>query len=300
MGFDINGNIVDKNNGRNPFIHISFDDAVCLGNIATGTFGSIFENEFIAFLKSLHEKYGAVFSLYPDKNDTSGFYTIPVKYKNDFILCSDWLKIGFHCYATENLRNATEQEAMTRYNNFANVVFEKMGGINSIDRFPRLNEIEGNENACRGLVKANAGIVGLLGASAIRNSYYFNTTQSEYLRENGILYDTTNGLTFLATALCMDWFISGYSQQTEYDVPVEARPYDELVRRHSLPAYGKVFDSLEIYGHEGNMYSGGSINQTYADFVEQVCKFGYDYNYGFDFPQNRLGNITSILQSSNS
>lgn len=294
MGYDINGNIVDANNSYYPFLHISFDDSACLGEIANGDLSSIFDNPVISLLKTLHEKYGAVFSLYPDRNDTSGFYTMPEKYKSNFIECSDWLKIGFHCYANENLKDVTEQEAISRYNTFASVIFERTGGINSIDRFPRLNNIECNIEACQGLIKANAGIVGLLGSSAIRNSYYLDSNQSEYLRNNGILYDTTAGIVFLSTAMCLDWFIDGYSQQTAYDVPTETRPYDELAKRHSLPIYGKVFNMLEIYGHEANLYSGGTVNQTYSDFLRQVCEFGRDFNYAFDFPQNRIPNITSL------
>ena len=118
------------------------------------------------------------------------------------------------------------------------------------------------------------------------------------LREKAISYDTETGLAFLDTSFCFGWFMDGYSTQSTYDVPVEDNPFDEIVRRHSIPSYGKHFANSEIFGHETNIYSQSyDIDSDYRSFVEQICKFGDDYNYDFDFPQNSFLNITSLILS---
>lgn len=296
MIYDINGNSLIRENGKTSFIHISFDDvSYCIKHISSGNLGSIFEDSFFNMLKSYHDEYGAVFSLYPYNLDASGFFSIPSKYKNEFRENARWLKFGYHCYSSENLENGTEQEAISRYNNFVAVINEKMHGINQLDRMPRLQNYKGSLEACRGLIKANSGIIGLLGTSHVRTSYYLDAEQSQYMRENGVFYDTINGLVFLNTSMCLDWFVSGFSSTSEYEVPVYSAPYDELVYRYSMPAKGKCYNNLEVFGHEWQVYNSSyQLNQTYKDYIKQVCKFGADYGFDFDYPMYKLGNITSF------
>lgn len=49
------------------YVHFSFDDVYqCLKDIIdhVGSYHSIFENDMFAWMKEMHDKYGAVFSLY--------------------------------------------------------------------------------------------------------------------------------------------------------------------------------------------------------------------------------------------
>ena len=158
-----------------------------------------------------------------------------------------------------------------------------------------MNYYAGNLAACQGLRDANCGIIGLLSADDSRTSYYLTQAQADYIRENGIFYDRINGLVFLNTDFRIDWFISGFTSENQYDEPTEDNPYDELVLRYNVPEKGKLFNNLVVFVHEWQLYNSSyNINSSVKNMLEQVCKFGQDYKYDFDFPQNRLVNITSF------
>ena len=300
MTFDINGNVIGEvnaiDNRKNSFLHISFDDVeYCIKNLSTGNPTSLFSEPLFALLKQLHDTYGAVFSLYVYKLESSGFLNMPTKYQQEFIDNSDWLKIGFHIYASGQMTDVPKETAIANYNAFASGAFQLCGGINSIDRIPRLNYYAGNLAACQGLRDANCGIIGLLSADDSRTSYYLTQAQADYIRENGIFYDRTNGLVFLNTDFRIDWFISGFTSENQYDEPTEDNPYDELVLRYKDFEKGKLFNNLVVFVHEWRLYNSSyNINASVKNMLEQVCKFGQDYKYDFDFPQNRLANITSF------
>lgn len=300
MTFDINGNVIGEvnaiDNRKNSFLHISFDDVTyCIKNLSTGSLTSLFSEPLFALLKQLHDKYGAVFSLYVYQLQNSGFLNMPTKYQQEFINNSDWLKIGFHVYAGGQMTDVSKETATANYNAFATGAFQLCGGINSIDRIPRLNYYAGNLAACQGLRDANCGIIGLLSADDSRTSYYLTQAQADYIRENGIFYDRTNGLVFLNTDFRIDWFISGFTSENQYDEPTEDNPYDELVLRYKDSEKGKLFNNLVVFVHEWQLYNSSyNINSSVKNMLEQVCKFGQDYKYDFDFPQNRLVNITSF------
>lgn len=302
MVYDINGNLIGTVyeekplRPQNSFLHISLDDVTyCIKNLSSGNLTSLFSEPLFALLKQLHDKYGAVFSLYVYNLQDSGFLNMPTKYQQEFIANSDWLKVGFHIYASGQMTDTSKETAMSNYNAFATGAFTLCGGINSIDRIPRLNYYAGNLAACQGLRDANCGIIGLLTADDSRTSYYLTQSQADYIKENGILYDRTNGLVFLDTAFRLDWFVNDFSSENEYDEPTEDNPYDELVLRYGSPERGKIFNNLVVFLHEWRLYTSTyQLNSEMKSMLEQVCKFGQDYKYDFDFPQNRLMDITSF------
>lgn len=299
MIYDINGNELCEQTPKkanNSYIHISLDDVrLCTKNLSSGTLSSLFAEPLFKTLKEMHDRYNAVFSLYVMDLQDSGYLNMPTKYQKDFIDNSDWLKIGFHIYADGQIGDMTKATAESNYNDFATATFKLCGGINSIDRMPRLNYYSGGLSACQGLRDANCGIIGLLTADNTRTSYYLTQAQADYIRENGFWYDRTNGLVFLDTAFRLDWFVNGYTHEYQYDEPTESNPYDELVLRYGTPERGKLFNNLVVFLHEWRLYNSSyQIDTAMKNMVEQVCRFGNDYHYDFDFPQNRLANITSF------
>lgn len=305
MVYDINGNIIGNiyvekpRKPKNSYIHISIDDVMyCIKNLSSENPASLFSEPLFALLKQLHDKYGAVFSLYVYNLQNSGFLNMPTKYQQEFIDNSDWLKIGFHIYADGQIGDMTKATAISNYNDFVTGAFKLCGGINSIDRIPRLNYYSGGLAACQGLRDANCGIIGLLTADDSRTSYYLTQAQADYIRGNGILYDTTNGLVFLDTALRLDWFVSGFTSAYQYDEPTEDNPYDELVLRYGSAERGKLFSNLVVFLHEWQVYNASyQVNTAMKNMIEQVCRFGQDYGYDFEFPMNRVLNITSFALS---
>ena len=283
---------------RNSFLHMSFDDCEhCIKNLKNVS--SLWDEPFFAFLKNIHDKYNTVFSIYVW--NLADLNNIPSTFKKDFIECSDWLKFGFHATGTGSMESATAEEATRDYDNFVSIIYNVCGGINSIDRMPRLNYYKGNINACRALRDANCGCIGFLNTDDTRQAYYLSQRVLTYLRTHSKYSDIENGLQFMSTVMRLDWFVSGFSSEYEYNVPVKSTPYEELVYRYGMSSFGDLYQNLIVFTHEWQIYSSSyTINSNMADMVEQVAKFGFDYDYDNDYPQNRVEDIRSYyLNSSN-
>ena len=279
-----------KNNG---YIHLSLDDvSICINSLATMPYSSAWDEPLLKALKNLHETYGAVFSLYVW--DVANIAGIQSKFKAELKAASNWLKFGFHAAAEGSLATATAQEAKTWYDTFINNVFARCGGVNSVDRMPRLNYFAGNLDALKALRDCDCGCIGFLNADDSRNAYYLSADELAYSRTHSIWTDRTNGLQFVSTVMRLDWFVDGFSSEYNYNVPVQNNPYDELVYRYGQPAMADLYSGLVVFTHEWQIYNSNRVvNSAMLNMMEQVCQFARDYQYSFDYPQNRVGNITS-------
>lgn len=280
----------------NNYIHISFDDvSTCITDIINNKYlySTIFDNIFLNFLKQLHENYGAVFSLYLyNINQLSNF---PDKFKEDFIKNNKWLKFGLHANnSSTNYTNATAQQGKNDWDLFIEQMYRIGGGYGSIDRIPRLHTFAGSKECLTAMRDCYCGALGFLSSDDSRDTYYLNSTQKEYLRTHDKLEDIENGLIFFSTDLRLDWFNSNFSTTNQYNKPVKDTPYEELVYRYGQPTTGDCYHSLITFTHEWEIYDGFILNSKKSR-VEDICKFGVDYGYSFDFPQNRTnGGITSL------
>ena len=287
---------IEKN--KNSFLHFSFDDvSLCLINLSNSNFDSIFDEPFFNMLKGFHDRYNTVFSLYVW--NISELSNIPAKYKKEFTDNSDWLKFGFHALTSGSLADASYETALNEYNSFVNTIYEKCGGINSIDRMPRLNYFGGSLDACRALCDAKCGCIGFLNTDDSRNAYYLNSDVLSYLRNHSKYSDINNGIQFMSTVMRLDWFVSGFSSSYTYNKPVKDNPYDELVYRYNDPAFADLYHNLIVFTHEWQTYNSDyTLINDMVDRIEQVCKFGYDYNYDNDYPQNRVEDIRNYKLSN--
>ena len=287
---------IEKN--KNSFLHFSFDDvSLCLINLSSSNFDSIFDEPFFNMLKGFHDRYNTVFSLYVW--NISELSNIPTKYKKEFVDNSDWLKFGFHALTSGSLADASYETALNEYNSFVNTIYEKCGGINSIDRMPRLNCFGGSLDACMALCDAECGCLGFLNTDDSRNTYYLNSDVLSYLRNHSKYSDINNGIQFMSTVMRLDWFVSGFSSSYTYNKPVKDNPYDELVYRYNDPAFADLYHNLIVFTHEWQTYNSNyTLINDMVDRIEQVCKFGYDYNYDNDYPQNRVEDIRNYKLSN--
>lgn len=280
-------------NSHNSFVHLSFDDVeICLRNLASNPFESVWDEPFFAMLKALHDKYDAIFSLYVWK--ATALADISDMYAAEFKEASNWLKFGFHATGSGSMETTSYQDAKNQYNAFIHDIFRICGGVNSVDRIPRLNYFAGSLEACKGLRDADCGCIGFLGADDNRSAYYLDESQLIYLRSRSILTDVTNGLHFMSTVMRLDWFVSGFSSSYEYNTPVYDNPYDELVYRYGKQENADQYANLIVFTHEWQTYSGSYVlNADMVNSLDQVCRFAKDYKYKYDYPQNRLQDIRS-------
>ena len=269
---------------NSDYIHFSFDDvSCCFKNLVTNNYNNLFEEPFFNNLKELNELYDAKFSLY---TYTNVLKQVSDKYKEEFSASSDWLKVGFHSSSSGfSLTNSNYNDGKKFWEEFVLNVEIVCGSINSLDKMPRLEYFSGSYDVIQGMKDASNGALGFLSSDDNRLSYYFNKDVMEYLYKNDYLKDENNNLTFLSTDIRGDWFYN-FSSNNQYITPIKDNIYDELIYRNSEDEFENSIKSLIIFTHEWLVYDGININNKFS-FVTNTCKFAYDYNLSFDYPQNR-------------
>ncbi|MBQ8762327.1 MAG: collagen-like protein [Clostridia bacterium] len=272
------------------FMHISFDDVtICFNNLKNNSYTSLYDEPFFNWLKTLHDTYGAKFSLYAYN---SSLTSVPNTYAEEFFEAKDWLKIGLHATdSSSNFGSSTYEQGKTAWNTFVDNVTRITGTYLSVDRMPRLHTFAGSEEALKGMRDANYGAIGFLSADDARNSYYFDDETTTYLYSNDHITDYKNGLTFVATDLRTDWF-AGTSASNEYREPTKDNVYDELVERYTNVEFANSVSSYILFGHEWQFYNGTTLTETGKKYFEDACKFANEYNINFDYSQNKAFNPT--------
>ena len=266
------------------FVHLSFDDtSLCFINLASKNYQSLFDEPFLAWLWQLHETYGAKFSLYCF---TSDLKKVPSDYASEFFNARDWLKIGLHAdTSSSNFSNYDYATAKTSWNDFANEVVRITGSYLNIDRMPRLHMFAGSENALKGMRDGNYGALGFISTDDSRLPYYLDASTAEYLYSHDHMNDHVNGLTFVATDIRADWFISGFTSQNTYRQPTFSNMYDELNHRFSNLTYANSSTALIIFIHEWQFYNGSTLNSSRTAYIEDACRFAAERNIRFSYPQ---------------
>jgi hypothetical protein len=270
-----------KNKG---FAHISFDDVVyCLHDITqnANTYTSIFDNDFFALLKTLHDTYGAVFSLFVFLEDaTTGEHATgwtlantTTKFAKEFAANADWLKFGLHAL-NKNVNYAARSaaDAATDYATFVTAIMSITGTTECIDRLPRLGNFAGGLAQMQALRDADAGIIGGLAAYDTRDSYYLTSAESSLAYKKGVLIDAENHLAFYTSLYAL-----------EGNVP------STLFNAKNTPATMGRFFNLEWMMHEyaigGQDYGYSSYDwDTMAQRLESACQISMDNGYTWEYP----------------
>lgn len=282
----------DKNNeaisvNDSYYFHFSFDDTMTSLKHLTddAEYETLFDEPFFAYLKELHENYGARFSLYT-YNDI--ICNVTDKYKDEFRANWTWLKLGLHSTSHhERFNNATYEQGRDAWNYFVKHAVRVTGTSLSIDRMPRLHYWQGTEEAMKGMRDADCGALGFLSSDHAWRSYYLTQPQHTYVYNHDHLNDYKNGLTFVATDMRIDWFIPGYKFTNTYKRPTEDTIYKELERRFTSVDFASTLSSYIVFGHESNYYDGNQVSDAAKVWFSDICKFAFDNGITFDYPQNR-------------
>ena len=274
------------------FMHISFDDvSYSFANLSTKNYTSLYDEPFFAWLKSLHELYGAKFSLYVYDGALNN---VPDTYASEFRSASDWLKIGLHDGGNgvyNSFAGTSYSAAQSYWNNFVAQVKRFTGGTDNIDRVPRLHYFAASKEALIGMSEAECGALGFISADDDRISYYFNSEIRDYLYDNDHITDLSNGLVFLSTDMRGDWFNSGFSSANNYKAPSYDNVYDELIHRFSSDEYSVARESFIFFAHEWQFYNGSVLNSN-TIWTEDACRFAKEKGIAFDYAQNRTFSST--------
>lgn len=253
-------------------MHISIDDTLSVFEDLTkneDNYNSIFDNNILKFLRKLHNKYGAVFSMYCFY--TNGNFDLSEstdKFSNEFNDNSDWLKFGFHTIDGEsNYESTSKEKAKTDYDEIITQLIRITGSNNCIDTIPRLQNFAGNEESILAMKNSNNGIKGLLSADDNRLSYYLDKEDSDYVLTHDKYMDKDNEIEFISTDLRLENFDN---------------PYKELKNRLKSKEYNNRMNILEIFTHEVYL-NDSNMKKKMID----CCKFANKYGYVFEYSMNR-------------
>lgn len=250
------------------YMHISFDDVyLCLYDIITHNYSSIFENIFLSSLKDLHDTYGAVFTLMCFNSHTieKGYHitAFPRQYAGELKSCSHWLKFAFH--AENETTKYTEdciEEIKASYNQFLKAILRAAETADSIDTVTRLGFFTGTLADIQAIKECEHGITGLLTADDMRISYYFTEEFNKRIIAETILYDSENDIKLIRSQKRLESILYPISALEEF-----------------LSCDKKI---IEIFTHEA-LYNG-----TVSENMKLYIKWAAYHNYKFGYVQNIL------------
>lgn len=201
-----------------------FDDcSFFLRSIAIERPASIFDEMFLGRLKSIHDRYGTLFTLnlfYHDDHHDFCIADMPEDYKDEFKANSDWLKMSFHAYSEfpdRPYQNAAAEKLAADYDLIYNEVCRFAGkdsfiapcvihwAMTNPDNFGVLKE--------RG-VKCLAG--GYIGSKVSVNEkqkniqvtdigFHYEKDVAIYIRNKHIFYDRFHDIFLLDDICCCNY-----------------------------------------------------------------------------------------------
>lgn len=209
----------DKRYGEKR-IHLSVDDVFeIFADLKRneGVYTSAFEQPMLAFLKTLHCSYGAVFSLFCFCEDLATgqcLEQMSPEFAGEFRRNAHWLRFGFHgCNASvyyggsEQRQRALHgsEEAAADYERVINGII-RIAGAECIDRMPRIHYYSGTQACCSAWRNQAFGICGLLAAEDERCAYYHTSSMKALCEaaQKDIWVDEKLGLLFGPTDLRLE------------------------------------------------------------------------------------------------
>ena len=245
--------------GQKAVVHFSFDDvSLCLNNIKTKNYDSIFDEPFLGKLKSLNEEYNACFSLYVYGG---ALENQPTKYADEWQECSSWLKFGLHYVDELGYGQKSYEDGFNDWNNFAENIYKMSGSYSLIDRVVRLHFFDGSGEAIRGMSEAKFGPVGFLCADDERLSYTLTKQEQQLVKTND--YINKDGFVFFSTDIrcekCIDGDFYKYLENTKKQEKITV-----------------------VFTHEWQVYNGEILTEN-SFWIADACKFFKEKNIEFCF-----------------
>ena len=174
------------------YVSLSFDDVISVFedlNDNADVYESIFDNDFLANLKSLNELYGACFSMYCYYENWDGSFNLSMmtdQYSEEFAENSSWLKWGFHSYNGDvTYTEENEDRVASDYDLIVGELLRVTGDAECIERVIRLSNFAGSKNSIDMIVDCEYGISGLLGPDDERDAYFLDSDESARLKDDG-------------------------------------------------------------------------------------------------------------------
>lgn len=266
---------MEKEKLLQKYMHLSVDDTYfLLKELNEGSYGSIYEHKIINFFKNLHDKYGAVFSLYCFYHSLEAdewiISDMTDKYKEEFKDAASWLKFGFHSNnsAMKYDETITPDEALKHYDTVIGAI-NNFAGPASIDRIPRIHFFAATIEQIRNWKNTDYGIKGLLAADDNRESnYYLNASERNHLSKYSDYFEEKENIYFLKTNMRLE------------NVP---NSYEALGLAKQNPLLSGQQDIKVIFTHEKFLYTDEILQK-----IEDCCRWAMDNNFTFAYPMDNI------------
>lgn len=163
------------------YAHISIDDATQIfQDINFHGYDSIFDNEIMACLQDLHEKYELKVTLYVfGELDTFTLEDFPDSYQDEFQANADWLKIGFHSISESSPEDMELSDFINGFEK-VNETIDRIAGKDSLAHVLRLHYWYATDEMVQAL--AQRGVTGLLCGDNGETSYHLTDKQMKNLQ----------------------------------------------------------------------------------------------------------------------
>src|SRR5699024_1371128 len=154
---------------------------------------SIFDNELMGWLKSLHDKYGMVVSLYlfyQNSENSFNLSQMPTKFSKEFRENAYWLKLGFHALSSTSRYDGSMYTPAVAKNHYTQTInqIKRFAHAYNIDTVIRSAFYTGNLETVKEFKKL--GVKGFFTADDDRtNNMYLNSTERSALVNSGELVD---------------------------------------------------------------------------------------------------------------
>lgn len=185
------------------YAHISIDDVSwSLADIVSqaGKYTSIYESDIFRFLRKLHDRYGARFTLYAyTRNTDFELKDIPERFRQEFREASDWLKFGFHWVSNAYNPSISEQLIADECDRFYSIISRTISP-ESLSHTIRLHYYHPSATLADSLGKLEwfkSGLTLLCADTPERISYDLNASEVKSLCENKII--EKNGRLYIKT-----------------------------------------------------------------------------------------------------
>ena len=186
----------------------SIDDNIWVfKSLARNNYSSVFENNYLAFLKSVHEKYGTKIQL-NIYYETDGFNLseMPDRYKDEWESVSDWLRLSFHAYCDDSRYKDCDYETMRKDIELVHNEILRFAGKKSLSYYTTLHYVACPKDGV--LAMKDAGIKGLVGLYGTdekpRIPYHLTEEISAYMRENCFYKDEETDMAFMRNDIVLN------------------------------------------------------------------------------------------------
>ena len=191
-----------------PQYRLSIDDNIrVFQDLAAKPYTSLFENDYLKLLRSLHEEFGSKIQLniYYEEKDFR-LTEMPDRYKPEWEAASDWLRLSFHARSNDTRYKDCDYSTMHEDCSAVHREILRFAGEKSLSYFTTIHYVACPKEGVEALRDCGIkGLVGLYGSEEKpRIPYHLSEAVSSYMRKHCFYTDTETGMLFMRNDIVLN------------------------------------------------------------------------------------------------